>query len=237
MCPSYMGSDNPQPPRSAATRTAMSLARRADLPRVDDLYDARRHPGDEQPARRAVDAEGVRVLYRREPLHLSRCRIGHFVADHFVRTGRRHPQSVVFRVIGHPYGPPGCVTTATWCGVGRGSNMRIASPRVSAATICPVSALSSSISVGLRFATATMRVTESTTTPSGAMPTGTVRPGIGRVCGGADCGSAAGGRPSAGGRLPTVDTPGGRMPVDVGVAGADAGGCCTGAAAQEVSAT
>src|ERR1700694_744953 len=82
----------------------------------------------------------------------------------------------------------------------------------------PESALIRTSSLGSRLATATVRVRASTTTPSGAAPTVTVWPMVGRRFGGAVRGSAAGGRGSAEGRTPPVGTPGGRMPVVVGVA-------------------
>src|SRR4051794_24034616 len=102
-------------------------------------------------------------------------------------------------------GPPGA---ASWrCRTKPGSGVR---PR-----IAPVSASSSTSSLGPRLATATVRVTGSTTTPSGAGPTSTCRPG-GVVLGpGAPWGSAASGSWSVGGRTPSVGTPGDRKPVVV----------------------
>ena len=80
----------------------------------------------------------------------------------------------------------------------------------------PVSALIRTSSLGLRLATATVRVCASTTTPSGASPTGICMPGMAPVGAGRRCGSAGGGRSSAGGRVPSVGTPVGSRPVVVG---------------------
>ena len=81
---------------------------------------------------------------------------------------------------------------------------------------------------GSRLATATVRVTGSTTTPSGASPTRTCRPGGVDVGTGAERGSAASGRFSVGGRVPSVGTPGGRNPVVVGTGGAGLAGAAAG---------
>ena len=81
--------------------------------------------------------------------------------------------------------------------------------------MAPEPASISTNSFGSRVATATVRVSASTTTPSAAWPTGMIRPTGVSLGGSAFCGSAAGGSPAIGGRLPSVGTPGGSRPVVV----------------------
>ncbi|MDZ7883589.1 MAG: hypothetical protein U5N53_12040 [Mycobacterium sp.] len=83
----------------------------------------------------------------------------------------------------------------------------------------PLSASMRTSSLGLRLATATVRVFAPTTTPSGASPMGSWRPGSPGAGAGARWGSAGGGRPSTGGRVPSVGTPVGNRPVVVALAG------------------
>ena len=135
-----------------------------------------------------------------------------------VPPGRSTRTTALALSTGTSTGPPG---PASWrCRTNPGSGVR---PRTS-----PVSASSRTSSFGLRLATATVRVTGSTTTPSGASPTRTCWPGGVDVGTGAERGSAASGRFSVGGRVPSVGTPGGRNPVVVGTGGAGLAGAAAG---------